>query len=421
MKSRPIVASLSHIVRLALPVVALPIVTRLLDASGVATYLVLIQLAMICSVVAELGSSVYLYHDLAEPFDDSAILGTFYADLGGRLTTYLLISPLLFLMIDYFVTSYLDVCLVVVGGWLFGSGVSILRRYATSIKRIVVADCAAVAAYVGAFAAVARSGASASSLFAVLVLAMAVTQAIQIVPDLRSPMHRRSRRLAVIDLLRARSGHLLVRACTVALAQSSVPILAALFGLYAAAMIGVGERLFAIIANVALVVTSGAAPLVALQARHSPGQALRSWTMLCLAIMLGYALTCLAMIYRTDDFSAGLFGNGFAQAGRYIPLLAMIHGLVLLNLLLVQGWLAPIGLAQRIAWMMPVSLLVGGGLIAWGRDIGPDIVLIARLAAEALILLAACAVSARSMARAMSGQPPGRSNGASPPAPTDNH
>lgn len=387
---------MAQIVRLALPIMFLPLVARELAPAEAGRYLLYFQIGAWFGIFAEFGSTIYLVRRLTLAVGLRASAQVFWSDYLSRFMLFAAAAPVVWAAAALLGADPLLLALAIACGWLLGAGLPLLRQFDGSIAGAVAIELATVVTYVAGMTTLFSSAPSAAMALAVFAGSLAISHVLQLVAVAR-PGRLAPARIAgrALRLARRQWRLLALRGCSALESQATIPILAVVVGASQAAVYGMAERLFAVTSNLVVVVMAAASPVLTRWALSGDPGHQRRVVVFAFAGVAIYAGGCVILMIFSEPIIRIAFGAAYAAAGQYVPLLAAIYTAQVATLTCLAAFIAPRGLGAR---MLPafgigaVSVLIGGLFLA---RLGVTAVLALRLAVELMILASALTVLRR--------------------------
>jgi O-antigen/teichoic acid export membrane protein len=389
MLKRASASTVALVSRLALPLVFLPVIAGQLSTAETGHYLLYLQLASWCALLAEFGAPLYLFELLSKSNDPRRVRLMFWRDHDARLLIYALVSPVI-AGVGLLVGADLSlVLLALLLGWLLGSGATVLRQFGTSLFSLVGFDLISVAAYCAGMLIVFPLMPSAGAALACLALSLFLGQIVQayaerprgVLVSVRYPLRTKSHALRRWRLT-------LMRAAGAIQTQCAIPLAGAWFGLGAAGAYGVAERLFAVTANLSLILVTVASPILARAAKTDREAAFRLWRMGAAALVTLFCGIFALYVIGAAAIVGTLFPPVYAATAGYFPALAVVYGISILNVAILNGYLSPAGQAARLAPAVILAAVSTFAVSAALRGIGIEGILVGRAFAELLLAVA---------------------------------
>ncbi|WP_372782867.1 lipopolysaccharide biosynthesis protein [Phenylobacterium sp.] len=385
MMPRAVASGASQVARLALPLLFLPSITRQMLPAETGVYPTDMQLAAWFALPAEFGATLYLFEVLSKSGPRRMKL-LFWTDYTARLGLYAAFSAVVLLVAWALGANAAMVLMMLLGGWLVGSGLSVLRQFSGPLPLLIACDAATIFAYAAGMIVVFPRQPTAGVALGCFVASLLVGHLAQIAIErpgwpsgfgkvfdrLRWHVRRRWRLLTMRTLGQAQS-------------QAAVPLAAVLVGRGEAGVYGVAERLFAVFANLALIGVAALSPLLARLYSRAPRRRFWIWATLAGAVTGGFGLVFGFAAFDASAICRVLFGPAYAGAASYFGLLAVIYTLSTFNGLCLGGYLSLTGKGQGL---FLATLVVTGLTVALSVGLaahGVRGILTARLTAESLL------------------------------------
>jgi O-antigen/teichoic acid export membrane protein len=372
--------------RLALPMIFLTVIARRLSPAETGHYLLYLQLATWCALLAEFGAPLYLFELLSKSNDPRRVRLVFWRDHDARLLFYALVSPVIAGAGLLMGGDLSLILLALLLGWLLGSGATVLRQFGTTLFSLIGYDLISAAAYCAGMLVVFPLTPSAATALGCLALSLLAGQMVQalaerrrwVLVSVRYPLRRALRRWRLT----------LMRAAGAIQTQCAIPLAGAWFGLGAAGAYGVAERLFAVTANLSLVLVTVASPMLAQAAKADRESAFRLWRVGAAALVTLFGGLFALYVIGAGAIVGTLFPPVYAAAAGYFPALMLVYGVSILNVSLLNGFLSPSGQAARLA---PAVVLAAGSTFAIAaglRKLGIEGILVGRASGELVLAVA---------------------------------
>jgi O-antigen/teichoic acid export membrane protein len=388
MMPRAMASGASQVARLALPLLFLPSITRQMLPAETGLYLTDMQLAAWFALAAEFGATLYLFEILSKSSSARRMKLLFWTDYAARLGLYAAFSALVLIVAWSLGASASMVSMMLLGGWLLGSGLTVLRQFSGPLPLLIACDAATILGYAAGMLVVFPHRPTAGVALGCFVASLLVGHLAQIA------IERPGRPAGFAKFFRRLSWHagrrwrlLTMRALGSAQSQAAVPLAAVLVGKSQAGVYGVGERLFAVFANLAFIGVAALSPVLARLYSRAPGQRLWLWAALAGAVTGAFGLVFAFAAFNAGAICRILFGSAYAGAADYFGLLAVIYTLNTLNGLCLSGYLSLIGKGQGLFAATLVATGLTFVLSACLAPHGVQGILIARLTAEGLLAM----------------------------------